>query len=634
MWTYADPEEKGETMGSNRRRRRFSEIWQLVVFGVMLAWRADRRRVLIIMMLQVAQAISLGGMMLGGHRVAAGLIGSGAGSRGSGANISAAGISALIVIALAFVNSVLNLIGQLQQAVLRVGIERDAVAAVTVTTAGTELVEFENPDFHDRAKLALVAAQLHAPNLPFMVMTLTRTVLTLVTLCAALIVMAWWLLPLMLAAALPSVRVALLQQRAHFNLQRELTENQRTAGYLTQLLTGRDEAKELRAFGLGRVFFDRLTACYDRTLRGEVALRRRFFWKDVWARLTGNMVAAAAIGGLVGATATGHLDPATALTALGGLLIGVQQGIMITSVMGSSGDAIRYIRALRTFTARPPTPTPTLPAPAPMPASTPPPAAARPSFATLAARNVSFTYPTGHRPALDQVSVELRAGEVVALVGTNGSGKTTLTKLLTGLYRPDAGELLVDGAPVTDAAELRSLSTVLFQDYLRYKLSVAENIALGDPAFLDDKEKVAEAARRAGAADIIAGLPGQYDARLGAEFTGGTDLSLGQWQRIALARAYFRAAPLIVLDEPTAAMDARAEADLFAHIRDMFAGRTVLLISHRFSSVRSADRIYVLEQGRIIETGDHDELMMADGVYADLFRTQAAAYLEDLRPRA
>jgi ABC-type multidrug transport system fused ATPase/permease subunit len=611
-------------MGTDRWRRRFSEMWQLLVFGVRLAWRADRRRVLAIVVLQVAQSIGLGGMLLGGHGVAAGLIGSGPGARGSGADFSAAGISALIVMALAFVNSVLNLVGILQQSVLRVGIERDAVAAVTATTTRAELVEFENPDFHDRVKIALIAAQLHAPNLPFTVMTLTRTALTLATLGTALVVMAWWLLPLMLAAALPSVRVALLQQRAHFNLQRELTENQRTAGYLTQLLTGRDEAKELRAFGLGRVFFDRLTACYDRTLGAEVSLRRRFFWKDVRARLTGNLVAAAAIGGLVGATATGHLDPATALTALGGLLIGVQQGIMITSVMGSSGDAIRYLRALRTFTAQPPA-TPTTPIR---------PAATRPSFATLAARSVSFTYPTGHRPAVDRVSVELPAGEVVALVGTNGSGKTTLAKLLTGLYRPDTGELLVNGETVTDAVELRSLSTVLFQDYLRYKLSVAENIALGDPAFLDDKEKIAEAARRAGAAGIIADLPGQYEARLGAEFTNGTDLSLGQWQRIALARAYFRAAPLIVLDEPTAAMDARAEADLFAHIRDMFAGRTVLLISHRFSSVRSADRIYVLEQGRIIETGDHDELMLADGVYADLFRTQAAAYLEDLRPRA
>jgi ATP-binding cassette subfamily B protein len=611
-------------MGSDRRRQRFAEMRQLLAFGVTLAWRAQRRRVIIVLILQVAQSVGLAGMLLAGRGVAAGLIGTGAGDGARpgqhGVDIAQAGVFALIVMALAFVNSVLNLVGLMQQSLLRIGIERDAAEAVTSAAAQTELVEFESPGFHDRVKLALVAAQLHAPNLPFTVMTATRTALTMVTLSAALIVLAWWLLPLLLAAAIPSIRVALLQQRAHFNLQRELTENQRTTGYLTQLLTGREEAKEVRAYGLGRVFFDRLRACYDRTLEAEVALRRRFLWKDVRARLAGNAVAAAAIGGLVLATATGDVDPATALTALGGLLIGVQQGIMITSVLGASGDSIRYLNALRTFTTATPAP----------PRSS---GVRGAPFVTLTARNVSFTYPTGHRPAVDQVSLELRAGEVIALVGANGSGKTTLTKLLTGLYRPDAGELLVNGAGA-GPAELRSLSSVLFQDYLRYKLSVAENIAFGDPAHLDDEERIAEAARRAGAAAVIAELPGRYDARLGAEFTGGTDVSVGQWQRIALARAYFRAAPLVVLDEPTAAMDPRAEADLFAHIRDMFAGRTVVLISHRFSSVRSADRIYVLDHGKIIEAGGHDELMIADGVYAELFRAQAAAYLEDLRPQA
>jgi ATP-binding cassette subfamily B protein len=617
-------------MGNGRRRQRYGEMWQLLVFGVAMAWRADRRRVMIVAILQVAQSIGLGGILLGGRGVAAGLIG----SSGRAADMAGAGVSALIVLVLAFANSVLNIAGTVQQAVLRVGIERDAVRAVTGAAAHTELVEFDRPGFHDKVKLALVAAQIHAPNLPFTVMTATRTALTLVTLGAALVAMAWWLLPLLLVAAIPPVRVALSQQRAHFDLQRELTENQRAAGYLIQLLTGRDEAKELRAFGLGRVFFDRLSACYTRTLTAETALRRRFLWKDVRARLAGNAVAAAAIGGLIAAAATGAIDTPTALTALGGLLVGVQQGIMITSVLGSSGDSIRYLHALRDFTAAA-----AAPARAPLPALPPrcsrsprSPATAAEPFTVLEARNVSFTYPTGHRPAVDGVSMRLRAGEVVALVGTNGSGKTTLTKLLTGLYRPDSGELLVNGATVADPAELRALSTVLFQDFLRYKLPVAENIALGDAAFLGDMDRVAAAAGRAGAAALIADLPGRYDALLGAEFSGGTDLSLGQWQRIALARACFRAAPLVVLDEPTAAMDARAEAALFADLREMFAGRAVLLISHRFSSVRSADRIHVLDRGRIIETGDHDQLVLAGGAYADLFRAQAAAYLDAAVP--
>ncbi|MCO6010362.1 ABC transporter ATP-binding protein/permease [Actinoallomurus purpureus] len=596
--------------------RRFSVMRRLLTFGVALAWRADRRRVAAVLLLQLLQSIGLGGMLLGGHGVADGLMGPAHGHAG----ITRAGISALIVMALSFVNSTLNLFGLLHQCVLRVAIERDAVEAVTAATARTDLLEFERPGFHDTVRLALTAAQIHAPNLPFTVMTVTRTVLTLATVVIALVAMAWWLLPLLLLAAIPSIRVALLQQRAHFDLQRSLTENQRTAGYLTQLLTGRDEAKELRAFGLGRTFFDRLAACYDRALSAEVAFRRRFLGKEIRARLAGHAMAAAAVGGLIVATASGVIGTAVALTALGGLLIGVQQAITLTSVLRASGDSLRYLDALRTFTegaAGPP----------------PPPAITRRSFDSLRARRLSFTYPGGARPAVDGVSIDLRPGEVVALVGENGSGKTTLTKLLTGLYAPAAGELLVDGRPVA-AAELRALSTVLFQDYLHYKLSVAENIALGDPACLGDRGKVLEAARRAGVTPIVANLPGGYDTRLGAEFTGGTDLSLGQWQRVALARAFFRQAPLVVLDEPTAAMDARAEADLFARIRELFADRAVLLISHRFSSVRSADRIHVLRQGRVVEAGTHDELMAADGLYAEFFRIQAAAYLDDPAPRS
>jgi ATP-binding cassette subfamily B protein len=226
------------------------------------------------------------------------------------------------------------------------------------------------------------------------------------------------------------------------------------------------------------------------------------------------------------------------------------------------------------------------------------------------------------------VSIEVKAGEVIALVGENGSGKTTLAKILTGLYQPDHGTLLWDGQALDDPARLRAISTVLFQDFARYKLTATDNIGFGRPQQLHNTNAIINAATRAGAHRFLNTLPHQYNTVLSTEFTDGVDLSIGQWQRLALARAYFRDAPFIVLDEPTAALDPQAEADLFAHLRNLYAGRTVLLITHRFSSVRHADRIYVLSHGRVTEQGTHHQLIAQHGTYAHMFLTQATAYLD------
>jgi len=236
--------------------------------------------------------------------------------------------------------------------------------------------------------------------------------------------------------------------------------------------------------------------------------------------------------------------------------------------------------------------------------------------------------------ALKGVSIELKQGEVVALVGENGSGKTTLAKLICGLYPPDKGAVLWDGIDVSrvDQDQLRDQVTVIFQDFVRYWLSARENIGIGRVARMGDEEAIETAARHAGADTFIEAWPERYDALMGPMFEGGKDLSVGQWQRMALARAFFRDAPLIILDEPTASLDARAEAELFERIRTLFKGRSVLLISHRFSSVRSADRIYVMNEGEIIEHGSHEELILADGLYAELFNLQAAAYLDSRKP--
>jgi ATP-binding cassette, subfamily B, bacterial len=224
--------------------------------------------------------------------------------------------------------------------------------------------------------------------------------------------------------------------------------------------------------------------------------------------------------------------------------------------------------------------------------------------------------------------MRIGAGDVIALVGENGSGKTTLAKLLGSLFTPTEGRILWDGVDLRtlDRDEVRRQIGIIFQDFVRYQLTARENIGLGRAEAVDDAEAVAAAARQAGADAFLERLPAGYETILGKEFTGGYDLSLGQWQRIALARAFFREAELLVLDEPTASLDARSENELFEYVQALAQGRSVLLISHRFSTVRSADRIYVLHDGQIVEEGSHEELVAQAGRYAELFELQASAY--------
>ena len=246
----------------------------------------------------------------------------------------------------------------------------------------------------------------------------------------------------------------------------------------------------------------------------------------------------------------------------------------------------------------------------------------------IEAEGVTFSYPGSARVALRGVSLRIEPGEVVALVGANGSGKTTLAKLLAGLYLPSEGRVCWDGRDTRDVdrRELLAHTAVVFRDFIQYALSAGDNIALGRHERADDTAAIVQAAERAGADKDIAGLPEGYETLLGPAFVDGTDLSTGQWQRVALARTFFRDAPLVILDEPTAALDAKAEHELFARIGELFADRSVLLISHRFSTVRSADRIYVLDKGCLVESGTHEQLIAARRTYAELFSLQASPY--------
>jgi ATP-binding cassette subfamily B protein len=252
------------------------------------------------------------------------------------------------------------------------------------------------------------------------------------------------------------------------------------------------------------------------------------------------------------------------------------------------------------------------------------------TFDRIEVDEVGFTYHGADRAALDGVSLTVQAGEVVALVGENGSGKTTLAKLLAGLYFPQEGAIRIDGADLSemDPASWRESVAVLFQDFIRYALPASDNIHLGAVTRDADLDLIREAARAADADGFLSALPEGYKTILSPQFGRGQDISLGQWQRVALARAFFRGAPLVILDEPSASLDARAERALFESVRELYRDRTVLLISHRFSTVRTADRIVVLSDGKIVEQGTHAELMAARGLYEELFTIQASGFIE------
>jgi ATP-binding cassette subfamily B protein len=243
-------------------------------------------------------------------------------------------------------------------------------------------------------------------------------------------------------------------------------------------------------------------------------------------------------------------------------------------------------------------------------------------------RNVSFTYPGKSEPVLKNISFTLHAGESVALVGQNGAGKTTLVKLLARLYNPDEGEILIGGHNIKeyDPRELREQIGVIFQDYVKYRMTAGENIGVGRVTEIENRILVDLAARKSGADRIITRLDQGYDTMLGRWFEQGMDLSGGEWQKIALARAFMRDAPILILDEPTSALDAQAEYDIYQSFRRLTTGRTVIFVSHRFSTVRLADRIFVIEQGHIIESGSHQELLDLRGKYTELFNLQAEAY--------
>ncbi|MBW8485450.1 ABC transporter ATP-binding protein [Actinomadura parmotrematis] len=422
------------------------------------------------------------------------------------------------------------------------------------------------------------------------------------------------LMPLLLVTAVPAAWAAVRSARLAYEAHHRLSSARRRKFMLSDLMAERAPAAEVRSFGL-RAFLlgehDRVAGLERRT-QLRVA-RRQAAAKGAGDALTGaaTLLVYLALGGLLsagvvplGVAGAAVLAVRAGQSSLTALVVAVNR-LYEAGLYFADYLAFLDLGAARTEAPRPPAP--------------------RAGFRRLAADGVAFAYPGADRRALDGVSVHAERGEVIALVGENGSGKTTLAKLLAGLYRPDAGTVTWDGADLArfDGETVRRRVSVIAQDHTRWPLTVRENIVMGAGA---DEERLAEAAAAAGADQVLAGLADGYDALLDRRFEGGHDLSGGQWQRIAAARGFYRDAALVIFDEPTSALDARAEHALFERIRAHAAGRTVVLITHRLASVRFADRIYVLDGGRVVEQGTHEGLMDRGGLYADLYGLQAAAY--------
>ncbi|TDV46896.1 ATP-binding cassette subfamily B protein [Actinophytocola oryzae] len=562
-------------------------------------WRADRGGTVLAAMYQLLGAVAALGVVAAGKFTFDALL---------TPDNSAFGLTtALLLLALA--TAVSGSTGPLQTQQHRLLGERVSQRVwdrLLDTTARADLVTYESTGFGTE----LERIRQHALEHPFAVtaalLGMSGSLVGVGTMSVVLIAVEPLLLPLLLAAGIPAVLLSRWASRTEFAFAHRLTGLFRRRHYLRELLTQRPYAAEVRAFDA----FAPLRSRHEELNRAaNVALRQQVRRRQVIAGLTTIGVAGALTGALLAIVAlvrNGRIDLAEAgAAAIAVRLLSGQLGVLFGSI-GGLLESAPFLADLARFVSSGPPPSPR--------------GHKRALVDGVALRDVRFSYPGQDRAAVDGVDLEIRAGEVVALVGENGSGKTTLAKLVAGLYDPAAGSRWWDGTSLP-AADIRASVTVIFQDFVRYQMTLRENITISAPT----GDAVA-AASSAGLTRTLGALPEGMDTMLGRDLDEGVDLSGGQWQRVALARALYRDTPLIVLDEPAAALDPRAEHELFTNVRATLGGRAALLISHRFSSTRMADRIYVMDAGRVVECGTHDELMAAAGQYAELYRLQSAAY--------
>jgi ATP-binding cassette, subfamily B, bacterial len=483
--------------------------------------------------------------------------------------------------------------------------------------AALDVTVYEDPVFYDRLERARVQATDRLAMIQQMGRLIQQTV-TAIAFSAVLVVYSPFLLLLLVAGIIPAFlgesHFAFLTYAKNFRQ----TPIRRQMDYLRQVGGSKEAAKELKLFNLSDYLTRRFTGLSQTIYQENVALnRRRLFWGALLSIL-GQLGYYGAYAYSILRTIQGHYsggDLTLSTAAIMQAMSNIQQAFSTAS--GVADQALFLTDLLAFFAMEPAVKSKANGLRAP-----------RPIVRGFEFQDVSFVYPGTTRRVLDRFNFILQPGERVALIGENGQGKTTVVKLITRLYDPTEGRILLDGIDLReyDLADLHAEVGVIFQDFMRYEMTARENIAVGRIKEKHTAEEIEYAAEKSLASDVIAKLPGGYDQMLGRRFEGGVDLSGGEWQKLALARAYLRDAQLLILDEPTASLDARSEFEVFERFAELTFGKMALLISHRFSTVKMADRIVVLESGHLVEEGSHDQLVARGGLYAAMFEMQAASY--------
>jgi ATP-binding cassette subfamily B protein len=604
--TFDEPTAPSTRIGA---RRILGLIWR----AIRLTWIAAPRELLANIALQIATAAAtVGALFLGRNVLAEVVVGTGRQSVGDLAP-EIVGLALFLLATAAATSTVFE-----RQRIMAALVERHVLGRVLDVVARVPLAEFEDPSFHDRLRRAMFNASERSYQVTIAILGFLSAFAMLVPLALVLARIQPLVLPAVVLAYLPLHLATTRNGRAAYDLFYWLTTTDREREYLGRVLATAEAAKEVRLFSSDTWLRSRYDELYEERIHQLRKLTRTRVVRSLVANAWSTAITIAGIALLVDWARTGRLSAAdTGIAAVIVQQIGTRMRSLGSSV-GTLHESGLFLDDVISFVQ-----------PLPEPAEPGASAAVPERFEELRVEHLSFTYPGTDRRVLDDVSLEIGRSEVVALVGANGSGKTTLAKVLLGLYEPTGGRVLWDDLDTAafDVAELRRRMAAAFQDFVTYELSGQLNIGLGDPPKLDDLDAIRLAAQAAGAHDRLVRLPDGYATRLSRAYDDGADLSVGEWQRVALARAFLRDAPLLVLDEPTASLDPHAESELFAAMRQLQQGRAVLLISHRFPSVRSADRIYVLDRGSVIESGTHASLMAQGGRYAEMFTLQADAYL-------